>query len=209
VIGRRIYRTGNRGRGFTLMEVMLTMCLLVVIAALAWPALDKPFANQRLRKAADKIRAEWYGARVEALNSGLTHIFRYTIDGDSYRIERQAAPETPSDVAYDTTYDATTGQQSYAADLPATQGRLPEGVTFVVSETALDTRVATIESQSASVSSLEASWSDPILFYPDGTTSTARLVLRNQHSRCIELALRGLTGVVKVGELYTDEDVLR
>jgi len=45
--------------------------------------------------------------------------------------------------------------------------------------------------------------STPILFYPDGTTSTARLLLRNEYDRSIELSLRGLTGVARVGELKT------
>lgn len=209
MIGRRFHSTPDRRQGFTLMEVMLTLCLLVIIASLAWPTLDKPFANQRLRKSADLIRAEWGEARVEALNSGLTYIFQFTIGGDRYRIQRQAAPETPPDAEYDdTSTDPSTALQ-FDAESAETEHTLPEGVTFVNAKTALDSRAATVESEADVTLSMEETWSEPILFFPDGTTSTARLILQNRHNRCIELNLRGLTGVVKVGEVYTDEDGLR
>ena len=209
--GRHFHSVPESRRGFTLMEVLLTLSLLVVITSLAWPMLDKPFANQRLRKAADQIRAEWGGARVEALNSGLTHVFQYTIDGECnrFRIESQAAPEMPSDAAYGDSFGDTAGDGQYAADPQVSKGTLPEGITFVAGETASDTRAATVELESQSAFFSQASWSEPILFFPDGTTSTALLILKNRHNRCIELTMRGLTGVVKVGKLYTGEDGLR
>lgn len=37
-------------------------------------------------------------------------------------------------------------------------------------------------------------WSTPIFFYPDGSTSTAAILLKNKVGSCIEVRLRGLTG---------------
>jgi len=37
-------------------------------------------------------------------------------------------------------------------------------------------------------------WSSPIFFYPDGSTTTAAMLLKNDAGRCIEIRLRGLTG---------------
>ena len=80
MIRRRIdFRCPHR-QAFTLVEVMLTLCLMVIVAGLAWPVLIGGFANQRLRSAADQIRAEWVAARVEAMDSGRTYLFRYTPD---------------------------------------------------------------------------------------------------------------------------------
>ena len=213
--GRRFLYAFKSRQGFTLVEVLLTLCLLVIITSMAWPLLDKPFASQRLLKAADQIRAEWGSARVEALNSGLTYTFQYTIQGNQFCTKCQAAPETPSDAEAE--YGADYGNDSLArtavgqdaANPLATENTLPEKITFVGGETAADTRAATVESQSQTVFFSDASWSQPILFFPDGTTSTARLILKNQHGRRIELTMRGLTGVVKVGQLYSDEDGLR
>ena len=47
--------------------------------------------------------------------------------------------------------------------------------------------------------------SDPILFYPDGTTSTSRLRLHNEYGRWMELSIRGLTGVVTVGPIQNPQ----
>ncbi|MBN2476174.1 MAG: prepilin-type N-terminal cleavage/methylation domain-containing protein [Pirellulales bacterium] len=207
--GCRFHCASGRRQGFTLVEVLLTLCLLVVIASLAWPMLDKPFANQRLRKAADQVRAEWGEARVEALNSGLVYVFRYEIEGGQYRVESRAAAETPADGMLGQSYGDTFDSQQTTTDSEVSKGKLPENVTFVGSETTFDTRATSFETETGPVFPSDASWSEPILFYPDGTTSNARLVLRNNRDRCIELTLRGLTGVVKVGEVYSDEAQLR
>ena len=37
-------------------------------------------------------------------------------------------------------------------------------------------------------------WSTPIFFFPDGATSTAAVLLKNDRDRCVEVRLRGLTG---------------
>ena len=54
------------------------------------------------------------------------------------------------------------------------------------------------------------SWSTPIFFYPDGSSSTAAILLKNASGRCIEVRLRGLTGTGSVTEIvmaadYADE----
>jgi hypothetical protein len=49
-------------------------------------------------------------------------------------------------------------------------------------------------------------WSVPIFFYPDGTTSAAAVLLKNDRGRCIEIRLRGLTGIGKVTEMNSVEN---
>ena len=46
-----------------------------------------------------------------------------------------------------------------------------------------------------------AGLSDPILFYPDGTSSNALVTLCNPYGRTIDVRLRGLTGVPIVGTI--------
>ncbi|MDR0521805.1 MAG: type II secretion system GspH family protein [Planctomycetaceae bacterium] len=48
-------------------------------------------------------------------------------------------------------------------------------------------------------------WSAPIFFYPDGTTSTAAVLLRNKSGRCLEVRLRGLTGTCQITEIQFAE----
>lgn len=200
--------------GFTLVEVLLTLCLLVIVAALAWPVLEKPLANLRLRKAADRIRARWCAARVDAMGSGQTYVFRYVPGENRFRIERRDVDCTADDPALDDSSPGLAvagGYQATGGYEPGPQQRedvLPQGVIFLGSETETDARAAMIQSQDESSSVLDAEWSEPILFYSDGTTSTTRLSLQNEHGRSIELSLRGLTGVVEVGEIQRGEERL-
>jgi len=79
-------------------------------------------------------------------------------------------------------------------------------MTFVGGETTLDSRAAMISAESTTMLSAEAGWSQPILFYPDGTTSDARLTVANEQGRYIDVTLRGLTGVVKVSDVYLGQE---
>jgi len=85
-------------------------------------------------------------------------------------------------------------------------GELPEGVTFVGSETELDERSAFL-SVTATTGDEDLLWSDPIFFYPDGTSSTARILITNERSRFLMVSVRGLTGVVHVSDLMTAEEM--
>ncbi|MEA1952542.1 MAG: hypothetical protein U9N87_14270 [Planctomycetota bacterium] len=46
----------------------------------------------------------------------------------------------------------------------------------------------------------------PIVFYPDGTCTSSRLVLRNEYDRGITLTIRGLTGMSDAGDIFYVED---
>jgi prepilin-type N-terminal cleavage/methylation domain-containing protein len=49
-------------------------------------------------------------------------------------------------------------------------------------------------------------WSTPIFFYPDGTCSTAALLLKNGKNQCIEVRLRGMIGLTKITETNSLND---
>jgi len=202
VIGRCRQSTSNRRQGFTLLELMLTLSILVILASLTLPLMQKPLASQRLRDAAGLVRAKWVATRVKALDSGDVYLFRYIAEEDRFCIEARRQPDTLGDSIWS---DTSTGSLQ-VAELQTREETLPEGVIFVGSETAPDTRASTIVS---TADAFEAGATAPILFYPDGTTSTARLVLRNEYGRTIELSLRGLTGVVTIGKVAAAEEGLR
>jgi hypothetical protein len=94
--------------------------------------------------------------------------------------------------------------------------QLPEGVVFVAVEVQTDVRAMQLEQSTgsaamppaSSLGSNTAQQMSPVLFYPDGTTSDARLALTNQYrTRFVVISLRSLTGVVKVSELVTAEEL--
>lgn len=195
------------------MEVMLTLAVLVLIGAMTWPIVANSFADRKLRAGADRIRAAWVSARVKAMRTDSVQVFRYTPGGREFRVETRPMTEAAVDPSGAPMGETAAVSEGFNPE--GVKGELPETVTFVGSETALDTRAAMLDLTPLGDSESGQAWSDPILFYPDGTTSTARLVLRmKKHENDtqaleIELTLRGLTGIVRVGEPFATEEGLR
>ena len=189
----------------TLLEILLVLAVLVALASITWPAMERPLSTQRLRKAADSVRVVWARARVKAMSTGQTLVFRYSVENDRYTVQYHAGPEFADDPTSPEAQQTAAGGQDPQAFVFGREPKLPEGVIFMSGETDEDTRAASLVLEEVPMAESGTSWSEPILFYPDGTSSTVRLILRNEFDRAIELSLRGLTGVVTVGEPYSAE----
>jgi Tfp pilus assembly protein FimT len=187
-------------RGLTLIEIILVMCLLVVMAAFSWPLLTRSFDAQRLRSAADLVRARLTRARIEAIDSGGTCQFRYAIDGRRFTIS-QSSCDNGANAAGS---EAMPGDAAPRRSTDRLSGELPEGITFVAAQPAADVPPSDGETP---LEAGETSWSEPIFFQPDGTTTSTTVRLRNVNGRSIDLTLRGLTGVVIVSDIFAEEDV--
>jgi hypothetical protein len=188
------------------MEILLVLAVLTLVAAVAWPELQKPFASRRLHWAADTVRTQWCQARCEAMKSGHVYAFRYVVRGDRFRTEAEADTGWMSAAGPETASSATGAAEGHSPAsetvfLPVETGTLPEGVTFMPGEPAASEPPATPGAENEAQESAGEGWSDPILFYPDGTTSDATLVLAGQHRLAIEMMLRGLTGTVTTGDV--------
>lgn len=198
----RTSRQGARSRvqthrAVTLVEVLLVLALLVVLAAVAWPSLEPSLASVELRKSADRIRMEWTRARVESLSTGSTILFRYEPQGNLYCLQRQPEPQFSPGAAESVSAQLVEDSQSR-------EYFLPEKISFLESEIS-DGAVGSLETN---LDSAAGEWSEPITFYPDGSASDARLVLGNERQQCIEISLRGLTGTVRVGDVYSNTEVV-
>ncbi len=187
--------------GVTLLEVMLTLAVLVLLGGIAWPVLSRAFENQRLKKSADIIRAEWTQARVQAMSTGYVYIFQFTPGQDRYSSYRRVASEV--ELSSEGQFQAV---QPEALEPFGKEHSLPEGIRFAGGEVLWDTRAEMYSINSPAFLSSDQGWSSPIFFYPDGTTSTARLVLENERGRRIDISLRGLTGMVSRSDIYTAEE---
>lgn len=188
---------GGRGRrAFTLLEILLVVSLMVVIAAFAWPALHGAFETETLRQAAEQVRVAWSKARVEAMNTGLVHVFRYLPETGEYAIAPWAGADAELELAAVSQFDLAAGPEygGYGASAAADESpnsRLPDGVKFLTGQRFGDTRGLTVEIATEA----------DILFYPDGTASDAVLTLGNEDESLISLELHGLTGLATVGEV--------
>jgi len=192
-------------RAFTLMEVMLTLCLLAMAAALCWPPMARLLEAQRLGKAADQVRSRWYQARVEAVDCGETYIFQYVPGGSDFRLQPLSAESSGGGFSDGQAIPPAADTQAGAG---STTGTLPEGVAFAAGDVTEDVPLSAAASFEAPPTS-EAEWSEPILFYCDGTATSAKVTLVDRRGRAVEVALRGLTGVATVGEVFQLEESTR
>ncbi len=207
-------------RGMTLLELMLVMALLVVLGALALPSLQVPFENQKLRKAGDVVRIQWNKARIKAMKSGQIQMFCYEAEQGTFSTQPYYSAQDilESDAQHSSSAMASGGMAAeQQQDQIDTQPKeLPEGVVFASSEVQSDARSLQLQQQTQSGPMgnqsaggvMDALQSPPILFYPDGTTSDAKLVLTNELQRLyVVISLRSLTGVARVSELVSADEV--
>ena len=197
---RRIRSLYQRHSGFTLIELLIVLALLVAIAALVWPSLTTPMDNQRLKKSAEIVRAEWGKARVRAMRTGRIHVFRFQDGTGQFRVE----PWYANDDFLNSNAQTVQGVVIEGDVDTHVNAKLPGDVVFHGSVTALDTRAMEVEQQ---IELPAAGVSRPILFYPDGTSSDTTLILGNGTPRFVRIQLRGLTGISSVSDTMKPEQL--
>lgn len=182
-----------RPNGLTLVEVILVLSLLVVIAAISVPAMNGSFSRAHLSAGADLLRDAWSRGRLTAMQSGQIQAFRFEPKGARFQLvalDQLGMPESQSLAPDD-------GSEHSEHDiLRLAPARLPDNVIFAAGDVASSAQATAMLGSSS-----DATWSQPIMFNPDGTTSDASLLLQNDQGQTIRVTLRGLTGIASASEV--------
>lgn len=179
-------RNAKQRCGFSLMELILVMVILVFVAALAVPSAFRSFSAHSLEKGAALVKTKMGQARVKAIKSGEIYAVYY-VPGLSWHgiapfknvneqmsVARRKAEESKDRV----------NVEQFADDL------LPTGVVFGDSEAAEDSRAAqAVMDENSSSTDVKV-----VLFYPDGSSQDAVIYLKNDRDLMRAVELRGLTG---------------
>ncbi len=173
---------------FTLLELILVMGILGVLAALSVMSINRIFQQQALDRGADSVRAAMGQARVSAVKEG--DVFAVFIARGGNWFDVAPFAQAPQQIARVQQSLNESRQQAKGSFI---QGLLPEGVNFVVDQVAEDARGAQLISESGNA----GAGLQQVLFYPDGTSQDARIVLQNKIGGLVEVQLRGLTGLTK------------
>ncbi|MCO8121981.1 prepilin-type N-terminal cleavage/methylation domain-containing protein [Stieleria sp. TO1_6] len=199
-------------RGFTLLELLLVMAILSVMGSIAIPQVAWLLGDRRIVRGAKLIREELMLARIDAMREGRTLMMDAMLESNAVRV-RPYFSLSDSVNALDQTGSqssllsgAEQGQfVAVVADESQTRTiELPEDVT--VKSVAVVSAARAMEIQQASLASSQADgYSQPILFYPDGTTSTAAMILTHPTHGQITIKLRGITGDVTVSEVGANQ----
>tara|TARA_B110000014_G_scaffold260415_1_gene250093 strand:- start:738 stop:1322 length:585 start_codon:yes stop_codon:yes gene_type:complete len=185
-------------RAVTLIEVLLVLSILVSLAALSYPSVDRMLDQLAMDEAVSPVRNHLAGTRIRALDAGLTWQFRIEPGGRRY----VAVPYEFDEI--DESEGDDQEQQAQLELLPRVSGQLPEGYSF----SPVDEMTAEVEAlDERAVAGLteltklqETVWAAPLLFYSDGTSRTASFDIVDEKLRSRRLSVRALTGGVTTSD---------
>ncbi|MFN3191895.1 MAG: Tfp pilus assembly protein FimT/FimU [Aureliella sp.] len=197
----------RRTNGFTLLELMLVLAILVLIAAISAPRLTDIFERQKLNGSANNLRLAWDEARLEAMRTGQAQVFECAVGSGKYTVKPLLLQSDATNAGAGATVMAGAGglvetQDNglvVAADTTemAEAEELEDGVVFLSCQSASDVRAFAVaqESQMAGMSQVNnQNLGQQVIFYPDGSTSTAEAQLQNKRGDVRAVRIRGLTG---------------
>jgi hypothetical protein len=145
----------------------------------------------------------WQSARLTAMRTGQAQVFRCQLGSNTYSIEPLIQPDDMANAVDDPTVISGAAAQSISGSLGLTSQavdaetpaslQIDSTLVFLSCNAASDMRAA-LTLQSASVGAGSADAGQPVLFYTDGTTSTAELLIKSARDEVCGVHLRGLTG---------------
>jgi prepilin-type N-terminal cleavage/methylation domain-containing protein len=169
-------KTTPRRTGFTLLEVLVTMALLIILGALIAPSMRAMSGNSKSKAGADVVKARLSEARAAAIGQG--RAYRVTLSPDGSQV--QVSPEDPQQ-------PTTSGN---AATPVYVTEQMPTGVKA--------TPMATPEEPQPTADS--DGWLRIVTYLPDGTCreEDAAVEVREGNTKAIVVRIRGLTGATSI-----------
>lgn len=169
-------KTAPRRAGFTLLEVLVTMAVLIILGALIAPSIRALSGNSKSKAGADVVMARLSEARAAAIGQG--RAYRVTLSPDGSQV--QVSPEDPQQQA----------PSGAAANPVFVTEQMPPGVKA--------TPMPTPEEPQPTADS--DGWLRVITYLPDGTCREEEAVVevREGAASPVRVRVRGLTGATCV-----------
>ena len=173
----------SRRSAFTLLELLLVLAIFASLAALTMPKWGMLLSDRRLVRAGDQLRSSVARLRVEAMRSGRVIMLEGMLEGSSFRAKpfysasdaTEAIDQTGAGSALLTGADQASAVVIEQDESAIETIELPEEI--VVKGVSVVSAARAMEIEQLSVSDQGEGWSRPVLFYPDGSTSTALISL--------------------------------
>ena len=208
----------SKREGLTLLELLAVLAIIGLLIGLSWPSVHRLLDRTRVKEAAKHVRTELGETRLRAIESGTPQVFRFQPGTGFFEVrpkkEETAGPtvlksalEQMSDESVDT--EPISGAE--IVDESTYERYLPDGMLFagqeVVEEPAGTEEEETLAALSTAVMAEQQNWSEPIVFYPNGRASNARIRVTDGERYAVDVSLRGLTGTVRVGPINRIESI--
>jgi prepilin-type N-terminal cleavage/methylation domain-containing protein len=188
-------------RGYTLLEVLLVMSVLVVAASLAIVNISGLPDSYRLSRVSHEIRGFLTGLRARAMEEGTVMEFRFEPDYGSYEIRRGATSQTQATSNQDSSAgmeDVTLDQSDrieFDSDQVFGKHELPKPLVFK----SIDSNSGVISSSVSGSTNQRA-----IFFFPDGSCTGIEFWIDDGVS-AMHVHVRALTGGVRTWRVAAEE----
>ena len=219
---------------YTMLELVIVLAIIGTLAAMAFPVLMRPFAKSDVQQAAQDLSRLVLSVRVRSMETGFEHRLRWRPGTGEYElfeirdvVDDDPDPALPPTTSLPSRPSASRPSASRpSASRPSAPGdetihrpyrvskRLSQDVIFASEppQTSIGPRPlappqAAIAAQAGEMPP-QLPWSQPIAFFPDGRTSTAKWTLRSREAYLVDVTLRGLTGTIQVSTVRQDTQPL-
>lgn len=201
---------------------MLVLAIIAMLGAIAAPRFTDLFERQKLRAATETIRLAWEDARLDAMRTGQAQVFRCELGTGNYSVNplvlqsdlqtagTGASMMSAGGMLRTEQFDGPGGSQvSTVAAQPQQEGKaLDEGMSFLSCRAVGDLRALSTAQESTTSGTGELNTQNmatQVIFYPDGSTNTAEVRLRNDRGEARAVRIRGLTGHTSIVPLQNVE----
>jgi type II secretory pathway pseudopilin PulG len=206
----------RRVAGYTLLELLLVLAILVAVAGAVTPTVVTRMGEYRLKQGAEAARFALAATRIHAIDLSSVYQFRFEPGGRRY-----LAVPTDSEAVSSA---QTAKQSSPTGGLPRSYieyGELPEDIKFqaappppssgsigarsdALTPAWSDNAWSTALSRASNVGDFaSATWSAPIVFRADGTAVDAAVNVIGPQGEGYQIKVRELTGEVSLTSLVT------
>jgi Tfp pilus assembly protein FimT len=175
-------RTKSNRSGFTILEILLVMAILIVIAAVTLPTLDASYGDTRVRGAGDDVRRACAEARSRAISTGVPYRFSTHSDNAHFLV----APDV------DDSGNGNSNGASSADSAPTKE--MDDGKLLV------GTLHDSIDFGKTDATDSGGGWRTRAVFLPDGTcrADTQITIETKGGGTSLVVSIRQLTGIVSV-----------